>query len=125
MNTNIVKTVDGKDYNRDGEEVIDCRTGCQTKRTMTGTDFCNRCWEDDHAPNNTTKLQRIFRQYIKSQGFPEHSTIMGITGDSDYGRSVTLSEEQQTWFRIHTNTVQHAEALDFYLNDYYGKPPGA
>lgn len=47
MDTHIVKVENGKSYNRFGEQVIDCKTGCGRKTTMTGTKLCDFCWEED------------------------------------------------------------------------------
>ncbi len=47
MDTYIVKVEKGKSYNRFGEQVIDCKTGCGRKTTMTGTKLCDFCWEED------------------------------------------------------------------------------
>ena len=45
MDTNIVRTVAGKDYNRYNQEVITCIICNTNKTTMTGTKKCDRCWE--------------------------------------------------------------------------------
>lgn len=48
MDTQIVHTEGGRSFNRHGEEVVDCRTGCGRKTTMLGTRLCDCCWEKSH-----------------------------------------------------------------------------
>jgi len=45
MDTEIVKTVDSKNYNRYGDEVIVCQVCEENKTTALGTKKCDRCWE--------------------------------------------------------------------------------
>lgn len=49
MDTDIVASSIGHDYNKFGETVINCRMGCGRKTTMLGTKLCNPCWESQRA----------------------------------------------------------------------------
>lgn len=40
----VYQVVDGKSYNRFGQQLIDCRL-CDRKTTSLGTKLCDRCWE--------------------------------------------------------------------------------
>ena len=53
MNTNIVKTEDGVDYNNYDQPVMTCKNeGCNELTTMTGTQLCDGCWEERRKSDN-------------------------------------------------------------------------
>lgn len=46
MDTQVVKEVEGKKYNRFGQRIVSC-TICGSGTTMLGTELCDGCWELD------------------------------------------------------------------------------
>ncbi len=62
METAVVKTQDGKDYNRFGEEVIPC-AGCGAPTTMTGTKLCDGCHSAVHFLALPHWVQDNLRRY--------------------------------------------------------------
>lgn len=58
MNTYVVgKSAAGEDVNSDREVVIECKTACGRKTTMTGTEVCDHCWEAE---------RRVWRQGLEA-----------------------------------------------------------
>lgn len=45
MDTTVKYCKQGQQFNRFGERIIDCRTGCGRSTTMLGTQLCDFCWE--------------------------------------------------------------------------------
>lgn len=68
MDTLIVKTKDGKDYNQFGDIVIVCELCKIHKTTMIGTKRCNWCWElETRMLENPDLAKKIFMQ-MKNDG---------------------------------------------------------
>jgi len=44
MDVDIVKRENGMSYNRHGERVTGCSTGCGRGTTMLGSKLCDVCW---------------------------------------------------------------------------------
>ncbi len=63
METEIVKTENGKDYNKFGEEVITCVICRENKTTMNGTKLCDYCWilqsSIRHRPDLAKKVLKM------------------------------------------------------------------
>lgn len=67
MDTRIVETKDGKNYNQFGEQVISCAI-CDEGTTMLGTEHCDRCHElDKRIQCNLDIAERLVNYYRSSQ----------------------------------------------------------
>ena len=58
MDTEIVKSKDGKDYNRFNEEVIICNLCYKNKTTALATKRCDSCWELESRIHYQPKLAK-------------------------------------------------------------------
>ena len=54
MDTEIVVTIDGKQFNKYGQQVIDCSRRCGNKTTMLLTKLCDACWNELREATSST-----------------------------------------------------------------------
>lgn len=69
METKIVKIENGKNYNKFGEEVVECKS-CTSNTTMTGTKLCDKCWESENSSpgKQKKKLDPKFKESYLGDG---------------------------------------------------------
>lgn len=67
MDTEIVKTENGKDYNRFGEEIITCIICNKEKTTMLGTKKCDICWELESRISSNFELAKKIIADLESE----------------------------------------------------------
>ena len=48
METEVLYTLNNRDYNQHHQEVITCKLCNKNKTTMLGTKLCDGCWELEH-----------------------------------------------------------------------------
>ncbi|MCP4161174.1 MAG: hypothetical protein GY760_13960 [Deltaproteobacteria bacterium] len=59
MDTHVVSTIEGKRFNKLGHEIISCSNECGRDTTMTGTNLCDFCWEEEGRKKQSSMGEQI------------------------------------------------------------------